>query len=220
MAKLEDFTVAAARPMPVIVLADTSGSMSVDGKIESLNLALQSMKDSLAAEDAGHTQLQLAIITFGGESAQLAWPLTPVSQGEWEPLTASGKTPMGGAFELARQLIEDRDLIPSRAYRPSLVLVSDGKPTDAWETALSDLKASDRASKAARFALAIGADAYRAVLEKFLDDPAQRVIEAHEAGTIVDFFNWVTMSVTMRSRSVDPNDTSPASFAPTDDFPF
>jgi uncharacterized protein YegL len=220
MAKLEDFTVAAARPMPVIVLADTSGSMSVDGKIESLNLALQTMKDSLAAEDQGHAQIQIAVIAFGGESPQIAWPLAPAISTEWTPLTAAGKTPMGAAFEMARELIEDRDRIPSRAYRPSLVLVSDGKPTDEWEPSLAALDASDRASKAARFALAIGADAYHPVLERFINDSAQRVIEAHEAGTIVDFFNWVTMSVTLRSRSVDPNDTSPASFAPTDDFPF
>ena len=39
--KLKGFTVAEARPLPVIVIADVSGSMSVDGKIEALNQALK-----------------------------------------------------------------------------------------------------------------------------------------------------------------------------------
>lgn len=34
MNQLKDFTIAEARPLPVVILADVSGSMSVDGKIE------------------------------------------------------------------------------------------------------------------------------------------------------------------------------------------
>ena len=40
---------------------------------------------------------------------------------------------MGSAFTIAHQLLEDREAIPSRAYRPALVLVSDGLPTDDGE---------------------------------------------------------------------------------------
>lgn len=40
MSKLKEFTVASARPMSVILLADISGSMSVDGKINALNRAI------------------------------------------------------------------------------------------------------------------------------------------------------------------------------------
>ncbi|MFL5346088.1 MAG: hypothetical protein ACJ8AT_14970 [Hyalangium sp.] len=45
-------------------------------------------------------------------------------------MPAEGRTLMGAAFELARELIEDRTRLPARAYRPTLVLVSDGIPTD------------------------------------------------------------------------------------------
>ncbi len=43
MSELKKFQVQTARPLPIIVLADTSGSMSVDGKIEALNKGLKDM---------------------------------------------------------------------------------------------------------------------------------------------------------------------------------
>ena len=43
MTTLSDFTIATPRPLPVIVLADISGSMSENGKIDSLNQALEEM---------------------------------------------------------------------------------------------------------------------------------------------------------------------------------
>jgi uncharacterized protein YegL len=64
---------------------------------------------------------------------------------------------------------------------------------------------SERASKAVRFALAIGDDADHEVLKAFLADPSKQVFSAAQARQIKQFFRWVTMSVTARSRSVNPN---------------
>ena len=41
MSKLKDFTVSTARPLPVIVLADVSGSMSANGKIIVLTMMIK-----------------------------------------------------------------------------------------------------------------------------------------------------------------------------------
>ena len=41
MSSLKKFAVATPRPLPVIVLADTSGSMGENGKIEALNAAMK-----------------------------------------------------------------------------------------------------------------------------------------------------------------------------------
>ena len=43
MPSLKEFTVSSARPLPVILLADVSGSMAVDGKIDALNGAVAEM---------------------------------------------------------------------------------------------------------------------------------------------------------------------------------
>src|SRR5690606_8452095 len=140
----------------------------------------------------------IAIITFGG-TAQIHQALTPAAKIAPQPLGATGMTPMGGAFDLARALVEDPQQIPSRAYTPAIVLVSDGQPNDeGWEQALAALLGSERARKAQRFALGIGADADAAVLRRFLANPEGKVYGTADARQIRSFFRWVTMSVAAR----------------------
>ena len=204
MATLKEFTVASARPLPVVLLADVSGSMAADGKITALNTAVTEMQAAFAEEDDAQAEIHMAVVTFGGTAA-LHLPLTPASQVQWVPMQASGMTPMGAAIDIVTNLIEDRERVPSRAYRPTVVLVSDGLPNDDWKGPLKRFHQSARAAKAQRFALGIGADANHDVLRTFLGDPEGRVFEAHEAREVRKFFRWVTMSVTSRSRSGQPN---------------
>ena len=215
MSKLKTFTASTARPLPVIVLADTSGSMSVDGKIQALNTALADMVGAFAEEDDSRAEIHVALIRVGG-GAELQQPPVAASKVAISPFSASGGTPMGGAFDIARELVEDRATIPSRAYTPALVLVSDGIPTDDWQPALERLLGSERASKAQRFALGIGDDADANVLRRFLADPEAKVYGAQDARQIMSFFRWVTMSVTARSRSAQPNLSIVAELPPSD----
>ena len=203
--KLKEFTATTARPLPVIVLADISGSMSVDGKIDVLNQAIVEMIQDFSDEDDTHAEIHLGVITFGGDEAKLHRPIAGSKEMHWDPMQASGRTPMGAAIRLATELIEDKGQVPSRAYRPTLVLVSDGIPTDDWKTPLGELSDSSRASKAQRFALGIGEDADADMLSEFLGDSNVKVFQANEARQMKQFFKWVTMSVTTRSRSASPD---------------
>ena len=204
MSKLKEFTVSAARPLPVILLADVSGSMGADGKIQALNHAVREMIAAFQDESDLRAEIHISVITFGGQS-RIHLPLSPARNASWSDLGASGGTPMGAAFDLARQMAEDKMVVPSRAYRPTIVLVSDGQPTDAWQQPLQALLGSERGGKAFRMALAIGADADHAVLQAFLADPEARVYRADEARQIRQFFQLVTMRVSGRSRSANPN---------------
>ncbi len=212
---LKSFTAAMARPLPVLILADTSGSMSVDGKIEALNTALADMIDTFAEEDEGKAEIHVGIITFGS-AAQIHQDPISASKLDFQPLSANGMTPMGGAFDLVRELIEDHDKISGRAYTPAIVLVSDGQPNDMWEPALDRLLKSERALKAQRFALGIGEDADADVLRRFLDNPEGRVYGASDARQIKMFFKAVTMSMCSRSRSMNPNATMANDFLLSD----
>ena len=204
MSQLKNFTIQAARPLPVIILADTSGSMSVEGKIQALNLAVGEMIEAFKEENDLRAEIHVSVITFGG-TVQVHLPLGRAAEASWSDLAANGGTPMGSAFELARTLVEDPNTVPARAYRPTLVLLSDGQPTDEWKQPLDALLKSERGGKAFRMALAIGADADNGVLQEFLADPEARVYRADEARQIRKFFQLVTMSVSARSRSANPN---------------
>ena len=220
MSKLKDFTMSSARPLPVIVLADVSGSMTANGKIDVLNDAISQMITTFAEEEDTRAEIHVSVITFGGGGVSVHKPLRPARDTRWEPMSASGRTPMGGAFELARTMIEDRQTVSSRAYCPTLVLVSDGEPNDDWRTPLASLLKSERASKAARFAMGIGPDADRETLTAFLAKDDARVFDAHEAREIKNFFRWVTMSVTTRSRSANPNSVVMVEPSGLDEFDF
>lgn len=220
MSKLKEFTMSSARPLPVIVLADVSGSMSANAKIDALNGAVSEMIATFAEEDDSRAEIHVSVIAFGRSGATLHKPLRPAADTQWEPMEASGRTPMGEAFDLARAMIEDRETIPGRAYRPTLVLVSDGVPTDDWRGPLEALLGSERASKATRFAMGIGADADNETLTAFLASDEARVFEAHEAREIRNFFRWVTMSVTTRSRSANPNSVVMVEPTDLDEFDF
>ena len=210
---LKKFAVAKARALPVIILADTSGSMSVKGKDEALNEAIQNMVSTFKQESARQAEIHVGLITFGGESAEMHLPLAKASEIEaMKPLDAFVRTPMGHAFELATEVLEDKEIITSRDYRPVLILLSDGIPTDSWQAGLERLTNSERGQKASRFAMAIGAEANIDVLEAFNNDLEAPVFKGNDARDIHRFFRAVTMSVTARSQSRTPNELAPINF--------
>ncbi|MDF5990427.1 VWA domain-containing protein [Pseudomonas aeruginosa] len=178
---------------------------------------MKEMVSTFAQESRLRAEIQVGLITFGGK-AQMHLPLvaahgvTGVSE-----FQAAGATPMGAAFDLARQLLEDKDRIPSRAYRPVLILLSDGQPTDDWEGPFKALRDSERAQKATRLAMAIGPDADEAMLKDFANDAEAPIFKAHNARDIHRFFRAVTMSVTTRTASQNPDVSTAFVVPPPDD---
>ena len=100
-----------SRRMLVVILADTSGSMAVDGKITVLNDAVSRMIEAFKQLQVPGCELVIAAISFGG-SATLHLPPTTAANVEWRPLAAGGATPMGAAFGLAKELLEDAAVVP------------------------------------------------------------------------------------------------------------
>jgi len=197
------FTTPTAKPLPVVLLLDVSSSMSGD-KIENLNKAVEDMLDTFAQEEKMETEILVSVITFGNQ-VELQVPYTKASQMQWQGLQANGMTPMGTALKMAKVMIEDKETTPSRAYRPTVVLVSDGQPNDSWERPLEDFISEGRSSKCDRMAMAIGRDADETVLKRFIEGTPHDLFYAENAGQLHEFFQRVTMSVTMRTQSKNPN---------------
>lgn len=218
MPSLNDFVMQKPRPLPVIIAVDRSGSMASDGKIDALNISLREFINSIKNEDSG-VDLQVALYSFGGETALCELPLTPIGNidADQYSFTAQGKTPMGKAFVMIKELIEDKNKIPSRSYRPTIVLISDGKPTDDYENAMSALINEGRSSKTFRIAMAIGADAdLENMLARFVSS-AELLMTGDSARDIKKFFRFVTMSVTSRMKSQTP-DTPQTVVLPNDEI--
>lgn len=214
MFDLDDLVIREPRPLPVFILVDTSGSMH-GVKMDKVNAALHEMINTLSKIENAKGKIKISIITFGNEP-KIIQPLCNIEDFQLTPVIASGKTPMGGAIDLTINLLEDIEIVSKRSYTPMIVLLSDGLPTDLpagskwedfdyynWEP-LSRLRNSPRGSKSIKIALGIGEDADYRMLKTFINDSKVPVIKANDISTISKFFKWVTISVSIRSMSANP----------------
>ncbi|MGN8714106.1 vWA domain-containing protein [Hornefia butyriciproducens] len=214
---LNKFVAKEPRALPIFILADVSGSM-IGEKINELNLALREMVSSLSNVDDIRGSFQLSVISFGTE-VEVVQQLERLDNLRIPELEARGRTSMGKAFELVTEMIEDKEIVSSRSYAPTIVLISDGLPTDcpeaiyksrdfqSWD-ALVKIQNDGRVSKSQRLALGIGEDADINMLKAFVNNPEIPVIKSRDASGIAGFFKWVTMSTVARMNSVNPNITS------------
>lgn len=194
-----------AKKLPIILLLDVSGSMSGE-KIESLYDATIDMIETFADTQAKEQIIDVAIITFG-DSVNLHTKYTPAKDLRAKGISkfrASGMTPMGTALRMAKDMIDDKNETPSRIYRPAVVLVSDGAPNDDWRGAMDKFINDGRSAKCQRFAVAIGNDADRGVLEKFTLDP-NAVLFAEDAKDISEQFKTISMSISTRATTPNSN---------------
>lgn len=186
----------ATRPLHFIWIADCSGSMSIDGKIQTLNLAIREAIPHMqkVADENPNAQVLVRALKFSsGAQWHISQP-TPVEDFKWTDLSTSGITDMGKALSM----VADQMKIPpmtDRALPPVLVLISDGQPTDDYSTGLNELLDLPWGKKAVRIAIAIGQDADLEVLQKFIDHPELQPLQANNADQLVNYIKWVSTAV-------------------------
>lgn len=202
------------RPLEIIYVIDTSGSMS-GAKIQSVNNAMHELETALRDEARRNptAQVYARIITFGGQSAR--WHLatrTPVEQFNYQDINyVDGGTPMGSAFNLLCDAL-DSNHIPNRSLRPILVLLSDGWPTDNYEGNLNRLLSLPWGKKTIKVAIAIGKDADTNLLASFTTDPTL-VLNANNATNLKNFIKWTSTLVSHSSQHETETDRNGGSRA-------
>ena len=121
---------------PLVLLLDTSGSM--DGApIDELNNAIFKLKDDILCDPILANRLEIGIVAFGNE-ARIERPIDLIS-GEtvFPTLSVGGLTNLVSGMNLAISIIEDRKTFyksnSEQYYRPFIVLITDGAPTNTAE---------------------------------------------------------------------------------------
>lgn len=141
---------------PVVLLLDTSGSMS-GRPIAELNAGVVSLKDELVADDLAQKRVELAIIKFG--PVEKVTDFSTVDQFYPPQLQASGDTPMGEAINQAIDLLEARKSVYRQSgiayYRPWIILITDGAPTDSWKQSAIRVHEGEAAKSFSFFAVAV-----------------------------------------------------------------
>jgi uncharacterized protein YegL len=121
---------------PFYLCLDVSASMA-GAPIESVNQQLPLLRASIGEDPAIAEVIRFGVVTFS-DVAHTLLPLCDLSLVEAVPqLTVQGRTSYAAAFDLLRQVIE-MDYHTSRSggdrwYRPAVIFISDGRPTDDTE---------------------------------------------------------------------------------------
>jgi len=126
-----DATNPAAR-VPVVVLLDTSSSMSGE-PIAELNTGINRFFAEVRNDDAAAMSADIAIVTFNS-TAHVAHGFAPVYDypDVLDPIEAGGQTATGPALELAERLLAEREAEYAKVglphFKPWCICLTDGRP--------------------------------------------------------------------------------------------
>lgn len=180
--------------LPVYLGLDVSGSM--DGApIAAVNRAMDEILPALrqAGGDNPFAELQVCVITFG-QGARVHLPLAPLNGSSvWSHVGANdGCTDLGALFDVfSREL----GALSARKAQPLLIVLSDGEPTDAYQSALASLNGTPwgKPGRTTRIGIRVG-NCSRTALEEFTGDSAM-VLDAGNAVEVANYLKWATITV-------------------------
>lgn len=204
----------ATRPLHFFLLVDCSGSMAAAGKMVALNTAVRELLPHLAevASRNPHTELLVRVIAFStGARWHIERPTRP-DDIRWTDLSAHGYTDLGAAIDLTSRALTE-SAMPERAAPPALVLISDGMPTDDVDGALRRFVGQPWGARSIRMAVAIGRDADRTALARFIGDERVQPLSAANPEQLVRGLRWAGTQLALAASTVAELPTTPEELA-------
>jgi uncharacterized protein YegL len=184
--------------VPCVLLLDVSGSMQ-GNPIHELNEGIKLFKDELMADPLTVKRAEPAIITFGN-TVEMVHDFATVESFSPSALVASGLTPMGEAVSLALDKLASRKETYRQNgisyYRPWIFLITDGGPTDSWQSAAKRAIAEQNKKACSLFAVGVEG-ANLDILKEFSAKEPLRLKELR----FRDLFKWLSSSLKSVSRS-------------------
>ena len=192
---------------PCVLLLDTSYSMN-GAPIDALNQGLQVFQSDVTQDALAKRRVEVAIVTFGDGGVQLVQDFVTVDQFQPPHLAAGGGTPMGEAINLSIDILRNRKTLYQNNgidyYRPWIFMITDGAPTDAWQTAAQRIHAEEDTKAFAFFAIGVdGAD-----ISMLAQLSTQRSPIMLKKLQFVELFRWLSQSQKRVSAS-KPEEQTP-----------
>ncbi|HEV8507511.1 MAG TPA: VWA domain-containing protein [Chitinophagaceae bacterium] len=180
---------------PCVLLLDTSGSMS-GLPIRELNSGIQAFKQELMQDQLAMKRVEIAVITFG--PVQVEADFHTVSNFYPKDLIADHDTPMGEAIIRGIELVTKRKQEYKNAgiayYKPWIILITDGSPTDAWRDAAKLVKEGEDRKSFAFFAIGVEGASMEILKQISVREPLRL-----KGLMFREFFVWLSASMKMVS---------------------
>lgn len=182
---------------PCVLLLDVSGSMN-GRPLDELNAGLTTFRDELSADELAMKRVEVGIVTFGPVKVEA--PFTSASAFYPPILQSQGATPMGEAITQALSMVDDRkqDYRSNGIshYRPWVLLITDGAPTDSWQASAAAVREGESSKKFAFFAIGVQGANMDILREISVREPLSL-----DGLKFRELFSWLSSSLRSVSRS-------------------
>lgn len=191
------------RRLPIYLLLDTSESM-VGEPLDAVNNGLMMLASSLRQDPMAIEVAAISVITFDSRARQVV-PLTEVIDFSPPTLHVGPGTSLGAALDLLGDCLKKEVRTTSRTskgdWKPITFLLTDGVPTDDWQSAWKRFQKSSRSGLASLVAVGCGDDCDIELLKTLTSDVFLARDLTRE--NMAEFFRFVSNSVAMASVGID-----------------
>lgn len=185
------------RTMTMFFMIDTSGSME-GSKIGAVNSAMEEVMPIIGeiSDNNPDAEIKIAVLDFSSDVKWLYDEPKTAANFQWRDVNADGLTSLGDAcIHIEGKLHQSNGFMKSASgsFAPVFILMSDGEPTDNYQVGLNKLKANNWFKSGLKFAIAIGDDANKDVLEEFTGSK-EAILTVHNTEALKKIIRMVSVT--------------------------
>ncbi|MEG1663092.1 MAG: VWA domain-containing protein, partial [Clostridia bacterium] len=189
-----------SRKIPICLVLDNSGSMGGE-KILELNNNIRKFLDYIRSNPKAKRICDLCIISFGN-IVSVVNGYDSIDNITFNDLKAYGGTPLGAAVEKAEELLDlRREYYKKNSiehYKPIMMLMSDGEPTDDYEEEAEHFSKRVKNKELKIFPVGIGYNFNLSILKEFSPILTPKIIK--------DAAGFARLFELLSSSSSNPDD--------------